>query len=773
MYCKVYQTRSSNAREKVKYMIWTNEMDRWLSKILVKHVRKGYKSDNIIKPAAYAAAVAELNGRFELDLTKDHIKNRLKTWKKQYVALKEILAQNGFKWSEAQKMVVATDVAWNDYIKVHPDAKTFQAKCIENYDELCIIFGNDQAIASCSDNGDAEVMSDNEVVETGLDSEIQSGDKAAKHLMWTKEMDTCLGKILVEQVQKGKKVNNILLPEAYDAAITALNKKFGPDLTKDHIKNRLKTWKKQYGILQELLSHSGFKWDETQTMIIGTQSVWNDYIKMHPEARHFRARVVDNFDHLLIIFGKTNATGSHSRTADDIVHRLGSDSDGVEAIDATPIRCLGNTRDQEKNMMWSNEMDLFLSTMLVEQVKLGNKSKSDCKFKPAAYVAAVSALNERFQLDLTKHHIKNRINTWKKLYITVSDLLEQGKFRWDKKQKMVIANDSVWNDYIKKNHRAGFLRGRIIENYDDLCVIIGNEETTESSRNESEANLDWSADNCVETEFAYQNQRKNANDQRKYIDRCLTEKLIKQVELGDKLERKFDCVTYKAALAALNETFVPDLSQECIRSRLKKWKRLYGLVKELLSSREFEWDKKQKMIVADDSVWNKYIKMHPEAKFLRGRSIKNFEDLHISCRENEEDHVDEEMSKDESSEGTPEGSCQQQTRRATSPSLLQYKRPAKKRHRGGRDEETLVEMMSAVAANIGRIADALTASNQSVCLDEVFEMVQNIPGFDDDLIIEACEFLSVDDKRAKMFLKLDERLRKLWLIKRLRGNDSH
>lgn len=165
--------------------------------------------------------------------------------------------------------------------------------------------------------------------------------------------------------------------------------------------------------------------------------------------------------------------------------------------------------------------------------------------------------------------------------------------------------------------------------------------------------------------------------------------------------------------------------------------------------------------------------MHPEAKFLQGRSIKNFEDLHVSLGKNEEDHVDEEMSEDESSEGTPEGSCQQQTRRATSPSLLHYKRPTKKRCSGGRDEETLVEMMSAVAANIGRIADALTASNQSVCLEEVFEMVQNIPGFDDDLIIEACEFLSFDDKRAKMFLKLDERLRKLWLLKRLRGNGSH
>ncbi|KAL2510925.1 Uncharacterized protein Adt_16525 [Abeliophyllum distichum] len=118
-------------------------------------------------------------------------------------------------------------------------------------------------------------------------------------------------------------------------------------------------------------------------------------------------------------------------------------------------------------------------------------------------------------------------------------------------------------------------------------------------------------------------------------------------------------------------------------------------------------------------------------------------------------------------EGT-EGSSQQTGARPTSSSFP--KQQSKKR----RNSDIMVEMMTAMAENIGRIADALTASNQSVCLDELFEMVQNIPGFDDDLVIEACEFLSFDEKRATMFLKLDERLRKLWLLKRLRGTkDDH
>lgn len=118
MHHKAYQTRSSNAKEKVRYVVWTTEMDSCLTKILAEQVKKGNKVDNILKPAAFAAALKELNENFHLDLTKDHIKNRLKTWRKQFGILKELLAHKGFQWDEAQKMVIADNSVWNDYIRV-------------------------------------------------------------------------------------------------------------------------------------------------------------------------------------------------------------------------------------------------------------------------------------------------------------------------------------------------------------------------------------------------------------------------------------------------------------------------------------------------------------------------------------------------------------------------------------------------------------------------------------------------------------------------------
>lgn len=169
------------------------------------------------------------------------------------------------------------------YLQAHPDARLFHAKVIENYDDLCIILGNDQAIGSCSENDDGiylDLTADKEDLDSVIMSKIRSDEKQAKNLRWTEEMDCCLGKVLVEQVKMGYKIDNILQREAYNTAATVLNENFGPDLTKDHIRNRLRTWKKHYGVLKELLSHPGFRWDEKWKMIIANDSVWNDFIKV-------------------------------------------------------------------------------------------------------------------------------------------------------------------------------------------------------------------------------------------------------------------------------------------------------------------------------------------------------------------------------------------------------------------------------------------------------------------------------------------------------------
>ncbi|PPR94902.1 hypothetical protein GOBAR_AA25773 [Gossypium barbadense] len=334
---------------------------------------------------AYGTVLSTLNERVRFELTKDHIRNRLKTWKKQYGTLRDLLSHPGFKWDRTWKMIIADDSVWTNYVKAHPEATTFRGRVIENYDNLCTIFANDNDVAEAVDIFPVQ-------------NSMKVKDQV-KNMRWTYEMDQCL------------------------------SKQFQLDLTKDHIRNRLKTWKKQYEILKGLLHHGDFEWDKTQTMVIANVSAWNRYIKRNPDARSFRRWIIRNYKELCAIFG-----------SEDL-----------------PESSLNSSNDD-----------------LVEQVTLGNKLQKS--FKQVALKAAVSIINKKFPFDLTTENIRNRLGTWKKKYRLVKDLLSQHGFEWDERQKTVIANDSEWRQCIKRNPDVSHIQGRAIDNFNELHVIVGNEQ---------------------------------------------------------------------------------------------------------------------------------------------------------------------------------------------------------------------------------------------------------------------------------------------------------
>lgn len=148
---------------------------------------------------------------------------------------------------------------------------------------------------------------------------------------------------------------------------------------------------------------------------------------------------------MFVIFGSTDVAGKFLRNK----NTLATECNGVEPINALPVRCWSSERDELKNITWTEDMDSCLRMILMEQVRLGNKDKSEDKFKPIAYDVAVSTLSERFQFDFTKDHIKNRIKIWERLYENVKALPEQSGCSWDEKWKMIIADDSVWDGYTK------------------------------------------------------------------------------------------------------------------------------------------------------------------------------------------------------------------------------------------------------------------------------------------------------------------------------------
>lgn len=155
--------RARNASDRLR-TIWTPEMDRYFIDLMLEQVGKGNRfDDHLFSKRAWKHMTSLFNARFKFQYEKDVLKNRHKTLRNLYKAVKNLLDQGGFSWDDKRRMVTADNNIWDDYIKVrylilsyvlcasrvftvylqvHPDARSFRIKSIPYYSDLCTIYGN-------------------------------------------------------------------------------------------------------------------------------------------------------------------------------------------------------------------------------------------------------------------------------------------------------------------------------------------------------------------------------------------------------------------------------------------------------------------------------------------------------------------------------------------------------------------------------------------------------------------------------------------------------
>ncbi|KAJ4822686.1 hypothetical protein Tsubulata_027250 [Turnera subulata] len=84
---------------------------------------------------------------------------------------------------------------------------------------------------------------------------------------------------------------------------------------KPHIESRMQTLKTHFSILCDMIASrgtSGFGWDNDRKCITAEKSIWEEYLKSHPDAEPFRYKSFPFYEELSIIFGKDRATGKGS-----------------------------------------------------------------------------------------------------------------------------------------------------------------------------------------------------------------------------------------------------------------------------------------------------------------------------------------------------------------------------------------------------------------------------------------------------------------------------
>ncbi|KQK18447.1 hypothetical protein BRADI_1g42535v3 [Brachypodium distachyon] len=116
------------------YLTWSDSMDKALLDVFVEHYNKGDGAQNGWKPHVYTAAVKNVREKCEMEITKENIISRNKTF------------DNGFGWDrDNNKISVDSEDVWNTYVQANKDATSYRHKTIKFWDMISLVYLKDRA----------------------------------------------------------------------------------------------------------------------------------------------------------------------------------------------------------------------------------------------------------------------------------------------------------------------------------------------------------------------------------------------------------------------------------------------------------------------------------------------------------------------------------------------------------------------------------------------------------------------------------------------------
>ncbi|KAK9665979.1 hypothetical protein RND81_14G150900 [Saponaria officinalis] len=153
---------------------------------------------------------------------------------------------------------------------------------------------------------------------------------------WSSEEDRALVSAMQDLLDLGgwKADNGQFKNGAYAKIETLMEQKLpgSGKKAKPHIESRVKTLRKHYDAIVEMLSPqaSGFGWNDEQKFVTCDQSVWETWVKSHKNAAGLRNRPFPLFDELAKIFGKDRATGTEGGSIQDALGDMEGEEIGEE-----------------------------------------------------------------------------------------------------------------------------------------------------------------------------------------------------------------------------------------------------------------------------------------------------------------------------------------------------------------------------------------------------------------------------------------------------------
>ncbi|XP_039019127.1 uncharacterized protein LOC120150502 isoform X1 [Hibiscus syriacus] len=281
---------------------------------------------------------------------------------------------------------------------------------------------------------------------------------------------------------------------------------------------------------------------------------------------------------------------------------------------------------------WTPKMERYFIDLILEQMHTGNRVGHT--FSKQAWTDMLTIFNAKFGSQYDKDVLKSRYtNLWKQ-FNDVKNLLGQNGFSWDESQQMVVADDYVWNAYIKAYPDAQSYKTKTVLNFNDLCLIYGY-AAADGRYSRSSHDLDFDDEvqglNMGDAmgSFPSTNNDRPRTEWNADMDQYFIELMLDQVGRGNKVDNTFSKQAWTDMLALFNAKFGHQHGKRVLRHRYKKLWKYYSDVKAILKHNSFTWDETLLMVTADNDVWDAYIKAHPHARTYKMKTLPNYNDLRL------------------------------------------------------------------------------------------------------------------------------------------------
>ncbi|KAF6160536.1 hypothetical protein GIB67_019476 [Kingdonia uniflora] len=450
-------------------------------------------------------------------------------------------------------------------------------------------------------------------------------------------------------------------------------------------------------------------------------------------------------------------------TNDSAVHFTGKEMDSL----LLPAVDRGRTN-------WTPTMDRYFLDLLIDQVGSGNRK--DHRFSKQAWKYMIASFNKKFRFQYDVDVLKNRYKKLRNQYNEIKNLLDQEGFDWDETRQIVIADDFVWDKYIKAHHDARRYKTRVVPHYNDLCVIYGNATIDENySRSALDVPL-YDESEPLESPTHSINDRPRV-DWTPTMDRYYLDLMLDQVNKGNKIGHAFNKAAWLEMISSFNTQFGSQHNKDVLRSRYATLKRKFNTVNVLINQGGFSWDEARQMVSAPDSVWDDYIKANPNARVYRNRILPCYKGLCVIYGDSIGEAKSNEVLGKKNGvfrdlvQSTPMSlSIQHYDVVYTDPQNDQFSPPTFQQSKKSRmsTEDGLADALQKMTAAIEKLKDEKNKEAERCnSMENVIGVLQSLPDMEDDLFLEACDLLE-DERKATMFMSLKMELRKKWLMRKLR-----